>query len=152
MPDTAGAFYPPAAFYFKVVFAGSQRDTSFQEVSGLSSSMETESFLEGGENRFTHQLPKGTKHPNLVLKRGLADAGSPLVSWCREVLENGLSSGITTQTVLLHLLDEKGSPLASWSFERAFPVKWQAEPFNSTKNSVAIESIELSYTYSTRVR
>ena len=29
-------------------------------------------MVEGGENRFVHQLPKAVKHPNLALKRGLA--------------------------------------------------------------------------------
>ena len=30
----------------------------------------TEELVEGGENRFAHQLPTGLRHGNLVLKRG----------------------------------------------------------------------------------
>ena len=33
-------------------------------------------MVEGGENRFVHRLPKPVKHPNLVLKRGLATTSS----------------------------------------------------------------------------
>jgi len=143
--------YPPPAFHFRVHFEGSTQDTSFQEVSGIVARLETESFEEGGENRFTHQLPKGTAHDNLVLKRGVATAMSPLVRWCREVLEGGLVAPITTRTVVVSLLDEHRVPLRTWSFARAFPVKWEVDAFNSTKNEVAIETIDLSYAYSNRV-
>ena len=44
-----------------------------------------------------------------------------------------------------HLLNEKNDPLRSWSFEHAFPVKWDVEPFQSNKNEVALEKIELTY-------
>ncbi len=142
--------YPPPAFHFRVVFAGSQQDTSFQEVSGIGARMEMEPYQEGGENRFTHQLPKGAVHDNLVLKRGIADADSPLVSWCKEVLEGGLAAPITTRTVVVNLLNESHEPLRSWSVERAYPVKWEVQPFHSTKNEVAIETIELSYAYANR--
>jgi len=45
--------YLPTAFYFKLSFTGSgDRDTSFQEVSGINQGLDTESYAEGGENRF----------------------------------------------------------------------------------------------------
>jgi len=143
--------YPLPAFHFKVVFAGSLQDTSFQEVSGIGSKMETEPYQEGGENRFAHQLPKGATHGNLVLKRGVAGISSPLVRWCRDVLEGGLASSVATKTLLVSLLNESRLPVRGWSFARAFPVKWEVEAFNSTKNQVAIETIELSYSVSNRV-
>ena len=143
--------YPPPAFHFKVVFEGTDEDASFQEVSGVGSQLETEPYQEGGENRFKHQLPKGVTHNNLVLKRGIADTRSPLVAWCRDVLEGGLASSISTKTLHVNLLDENHSPVRSWAFARAFPVKWEVGGFNSTKNEVAIETIELSYSYSNRV-
>ena len=46
-----------------------QEEQRFQDVSGLSFEIETETFVEGGENRFEYKLPKRIKYPNLVLKR-----------------------------------------------------------------------------------
>lgn len=143
--------YPLPAFYFKVVFAATQgnSDTSFQEVSGISSEMETEPIVEGG-NQYTRQLPKSLKHPNLVLKRGIADMASPLIVWCRAVLETNFMAPIVPTLISVYLLNEEGNPLRGWEFTDAYPVKWNVEAFNSTKNEVAIETIEFSYMSSSR--
>lgn len=145
--------YPPAAFYFKVAFAatGGMSDASFQEVSGISSELETETVEEGGENRFKYQLPKAVKHPNLVLKRGIAELDSPLVVWCKSVLEGGLLLPVEPMLVSVYLMNEEAVPIRGWSFSNAFPVKWEVEAFNSTRNEVAIEKIELGYNYSVRL-
>lgn len=142
--------YPLPAFHFKVTFSdlGGGGDTSFQEVTGISSEMETEVYVEGGENRFVYQLPKAIKHPNLILKRGLTQRDSPLVEWCRSTLEMDFTEPITPMSIRVVLLNEKGEPARAWFFANAYPVKWEVESFNSTKNEVAIEKIELSYTHS----
>ncbi len=145
--------YPPAAFYFKVAFAATAGifDTSFQDVSGIGSEIETEPYVEGGENRYVHQLPKSVKHPKLVLKRGIAKTTSPLVLWCRSVFEGDFAIPIVPMPVMVYLMNENKIPIRAWSFANAYPVNWEVENFNSTKNEVAIEKIELSYNYSNRV-
>ncbi|MEO1049696.1 MAG: phage tail protein [Bacteroidota bacterium] len=147
--------YPPSAFYFKVVFsvtgAGGMVDTSFKEVSGITSKMETDGYHEGGENRFEHALPKVVKTENLILKRGIAPLSSPLVVWCKSIIESSFMVPITPQPMMVYLMDENKIPLRAWSFSNAFPVSWEVESFDSMKNEVAIEKIELSYTYSNRL-
>ena len=145
--------YPPSAFHFKVAFAATLglTDTSFQEVSGISAEVDTETVVEGGENRYVHTLPKGVKHPNLELKRGIAPLLSPLVIWCRSVFEMDFITPVVAQPIVVLLMDESKMPIRVWSFANAFPVKWEVENFNSTKNEVAIEKIVLSYTYSNRL-
>jgi len=147
------ADYQPSAFYFKVVFAATagMADTSFQEVSGIGSEIETEPYSEGGENRYVHQLPKSVKHPKLVLKRGIAKMTSPLVVWCRTVFEGDFIVPIVPMPLMVYLMNENKIPIRAWSFANAFPVNWEVENFNSTKNEVAIEKIELNYNYSNRV-
>jgi phage tail-like protein len=149
--DLAG--YQPSAFYFKVVFGATltSTDTSFQDVTGISSEIETEQLVEGGENRFVHKLPKGVRHPNLELKRGIADMDSPLVVWCMSVFEMDFIEPIVPQPVAVYLMNEDQEPIRAWMFENAYPVKWDVESFNSTKNEVAIEKIVLSYSYSNRL-
>ncbi len=145
------AVYPLPAFHFKVVFPDSPgEDTSFQEVTGITSEIDTESVVEGGENSFVHTLPKGVKHPNLVLKRGIASTESPLVAWCISVLDGDLSSPIEPRQINVWLMDENSEAIRNWAFANAYPVKWDVGGFNSTKNEVAIETVELSYTYSKR--
>ncbi len=152
-PSSQLGEYPLPAFYFKVVFAATSdnADTSFQEVSGIGSEMETEDLAEGGENRFVHRLPKSIKHPKLVLKRGVASKDSPLIAWCEEVLEGSFIEQVKPMTLEVSLMDEEGEPTRVWSFANAFPVNWEVEGFNSTKNEIAIEKIELSYNYFDRV-
>jgi phage tail-like protein len=143
---------PPAAFYFAVTFGTQPKDTdsSFREVSGIAPEMETESVVEGGENRYVLALPKAVKHPRLVLKRGIAHDRSRLLTWCRNALEGGLNGPIVPKQVNLFLLDGLGRPLRTWSFANAWPVKLEVEAFNATKNEVAVEKIELSYAFSKR--
>ncbi|MBL1260676.1 MAG: phage tail protein [Thiotrichaceae bacterium] len=153
-PESSSADeYPLPAFYFKVSFAATSdsEDTSFQEVSGIGSEMETEDLAEGGENRFSHRLPKSIKHPKLVLKRGIATMDSALVMWCKDVLEGAFINPIEPMEVEVSLMNEEGEPTRVWSFINAFPVNWDVEGFNSTKNEIAIEKIELSYSYFDRV-
>ncbi len=148
--------YLTPAFYFTVEFLGSKssspKDSSFLEVSGLSPEIETESVVEGGENRFTYQLPKQVKYPKLVLKRGILDMNSPLVRWCRKTFEGGYIENIEPADLSIRLLDQKGDPARAWDIVSAFPTKWDVEAFNSTKNDVAIEKIELSYNLLVRTK
>jgi phage tail-like protein len=123
--------HSPAAFRFTVQVAGSPEhdDAAFQEVSGIPPELEAEILREGGENRFVHALPKAAAHPRLVLKRGIAEPRSPLVLWCKAVLEASLSQPIETRDLTLRLLDETGAPLRAWSFRDAYPVRWTVDSF-----------------------
>lgn len=145
--------YPPVGFSFMVQFAGISgiTDTSFQEVSGISAEVETEPVPEGGANEYVHLLPKAIKHTNLVLKRGIATLDSPLMLWCNQVLGSDLMLPIEPKQLNVYLLGAERVPIRGWSFSRAYPVKWSFDAFNSTKNDVAIETIELKYNNSTRL-
>lgn len=141
------AIYQVPGFHFRVSFYDNPAvDTSFQEVSGLAAKMDVESVAEGGENRFSHRLPKPVSHSNLILKRGIAVSWSPLVRWCKEVLEGGFEKPIKPKSLDVHLLDFNSEPMRIWSVQNAIPISWEVEAFNATKNEVAIEKIELSYT------
>ncbi len=145
--------YPVPAFSFLVTLTVSlgMGDTSFREVSGIGAEMKTEEFREGGENRYVHHLPTAVNHPTLTLKRGIGKISSPLVVWCKQTLELGFLTPIVPMPVVVSLLNENGNPVRSWAFANAFPVNWDVESFDSTKNEVAIEKIELRYTYLSRL-
>jgi len=140
-------YYPPVAFAFRVKFAGNNADVdaSFQEVSGLESERDVSDIKEGGENRFQHRLPGLMKTRNLVLKRGLMVANSPLFDWCKETFEADFSKRIQPKDLTVSLLDQNQKAVMSWSVARSWPVKWTVESFNAQKNELAIESIEFAY-------
>ena len=143
-------YYQPTAFYFAVNFDKDfSNDTSFMEVRGIGTEMETVSYSELNENRFVYKLPTKAKNGNLVLKRGIAVIKSPLVVWCKKVLED-YEIPITTRTIQVRLLDYDVQPVRQWNFYNAYPVKWSVGDFESKKNEIAIETIEFAYTYSQR--
>ncbi|MCB0375029.1 MAG: phage tail protein [Sinomicrobium sp.] len=145
------SIYPPVSFYFLVKFQGSEgiSDYKFQEVDGISTEISTEEIKEGGENRFAYQVPVRPKYNNIELKRGLIPSGSALAKWCKNTLTGGFSDKIAPQTLLVSLLDEDGNAIISWQINDAWPVSWSVSKFNAQENSIAIESIKLTYTYFT---
>jgi phage tail-like protein len=145
------AYYPPWGFYYKVDFniTGKSRppddDGRFQTVSGLSVEYDAESFKEGGENRFEHKLPVRTKYSDLVLKRGML-TNSEVIKWFFAAFRD---REFKPADVSVILMNEKGDPLRTWNIAHAIPKKWSASDFNSSENSIVIETMELTYRYFT---
>lgn len=140
--------YPPVSFYFRVSFNGVGNktiDTQFQSVSGLRVEVKTESYKEGGENRFEHQLPLGTEYAPLVLKRGLIK-DSALIKWCTETFE---TLEVKPTTLDIMLLNPRSEPLMSWNVVHAWPVKWEVSDLEAQESGIAIETLELKYRYFT---
>ncbi len=139
-------FYPPVSFHFAVSFNGIAShiiDSQFQSVSGLSVEMETETYAEGGENRFTHILPVRAKYSNLTLARGLFK-DSAIIEWCVDTFESGIVKPISLD---IFLLDEQSAPLFSWNVSHAWPKKWSVSDLHAENNAIAIETHELHYRY-----
>jgi len=140
------AHYPLTSFYFTVAIHGvDSEDSAFQDVSGFSAEREIEEVAEGGENGFVHRLPKRVRHQNLVLKRGLVDHATALFRWCARALESDLHEAMTTQDIVVSLLDPDARPIVRWSFVRAWPVKMEVAAFNARESEVAIETLEFSF-------
>lgn len=140
------AIYPPVGFHFLVTFELSPQvadDTRFQEVSGLDVEMEMENFTEGGQNRFTWQLPKRARYSDLTLKRGMF-MNSPVIKWCKEAFEN---FSFAPANLHISLLNEQHAPVLTWYIVSAIPKKWSVSAFNAQENSIVVESITLTYQY-----
>jgi phage tail-like protein len=136
-------------FYFSVSFSGqsSTNDAAFSEVTGLSKSLNVEEVVSGGENRFKYRLPTQVSFENLTLKRGIVLVNSPLINWCEETLDNGLAMAIKPRDVIVKLLNGDGEPCQTWTFVKAYPLKWSVSEFSSEKNALLIETIELAFQY-----
>jgi phage tail-like protein len=138
---------PPVGFHFLVVFELPQfpTDIRFQEVSGLSVSAEFEALSEGGENRFTHQLPVKLSYGDITLKRG-TPLGSGVSWWARKALEDFEFSPVN---VLISLLNDQHIPLYNWYVVNAIPKRLEVTGLNAMQSEIAIETLVLTYHYFT---
>jgi phage tail-like protein len=137
---------PPLGFRFSVFFfmggvIPNPLDIRFSKVSGLSSTIDTQSLNEGGQNLYSHQLPTRVQYENLVLERGMA-VGSLLVAEFNATMS---LFKFNPSNVLVTLLDESGLPISGWLFMTAYPVTWTISDFAADQNEVVIETMELSY-------
>jgi len=138
--------YPHPGFHFLVVFELPQQsanDVRFQEVSGLTVSTEFESWSEGGENRFSHQLPKSLQFGELVLKRGKFP-GSGVLQWARQAMEG---FQFTPTNLMISLLNEEHLPLYNWYVVNAIPKRLEISGINSMNNEILVETLALNYQY-----
>lgn len=157
--NAATGYYPPPAFAFTVAVAGtgttlqmsSPTDAGFQEASGIEAKIDLEEVVEGGENRFVHQLPGVTRSPNLVLRRGYVTAPSFLSEWAAQTIGATLNTPVLTQTLVVMLIGPARVPVVAWNFDRAWPVRWVTGPFDAMKNEVLTEVMEFSYASVTRI-
>lgn len=138
---------PPLGFRFAVFFfAGgvipNPLDIRFQKVSGLQAKVETDSINEGGQNLYSHRLPKRIGYDNLVLERGFV-IGSLL-----NVEFNAAMSLFTfvPSNVMVTLLNEDAVPISAWMFFKAYPVRWATADLDAGDEKVLVDTLELAYT------
>ena len=145
------------AFRFNVSFSDlkigdktmKQKDIGFSEVSGIGAELQIEEVVEGGENQFVHRLPKPAKYKNLVLKRAKETNVQPIIQWAEEAIYN---MKFSTCTVTVSIMKDDKHPLASWKFENAYPIKLEIGSLDAKKGEIVIETLELVYRYSQRVK
>lgn len=139
-------YVPPVGFHFKVEILGlspNDSDIRFSDVSGLTTELATEEVAEGGENRFLQKYPVQTKYTDLVLKRGLLK-NSEVTDWIEECIQQLI---ITPKNIDIMLLDEEHTPLMTWHFVNAYPIKWTVSDFSARNNAIVVETLQLYYQY-----
>lgn len=156
MAKVFSGYIPPVGFYYAVEILGKGNspfppaDASFQEVSGISVTTETEQIKEGGQNRYIHRVPGRTTYSDLVLKRGLIVRSSSLADWCTKIFKDNLTKQIEPKTIKVSLLDANASsrkPLMSWVFTNAYPIKWEIGALDAMKSEIVVETITFAYSY-----
>lgn len=141
-------FYQTVNFHFRVEFDAEAEslDIRFQSVTGLDSTLDTETIREGGENHFEHVVPVRRKYGPLVLKRGLLTPGeSGITKWFKKVFDDQEVKPIPT--VHIQLLNEEHEPLIQWVVNNVWPRSWKIGELNAERGEVLIETLELNYNY-----
>ena len=94
-------------------------------------------------------MPKRTKYPNLVLKRGLL-TNTALLDWFKSAVNTYYTVPVydfKPADITITLLDESDQPVAIWNVVQAYPLKWSVSDLKASENAVVIETIELAYQY-----
>src|SRR5687768_6808171 len=141
------SFYQAVNFHFNVDFVfepGNEIDIRFQSVTGLDSTIDTETIKEGGENRFEHVLPVRRKYGPLTLKRGvMKPKDSKLTDWLKQTFDGEKLKPIDKVTI--RLLGEDHQSLMHWTINNVWPRSWKMAELNAEKGEVLIETLELNY-------
>lgn len=120
---------------------------SFMEVSGLELRVEIQTYEEGGENGFVHQLPGRMTWPNVVLKRGVVDTDA-LFDWVRKSSGEGFATNgnkLTRCTGAVVLTGSGNARLRSYEMQGAFPVRWTGPRLNVNEQSPLVEELEVAH-------
>ena len=138
---------PFLAFCFRVTITDKVSDPKvgfFKSVGGLSYETEVVEYREGGENNSTRKLVGATKWKNITLKRGFAS--TELVAWREEWLKpTGPGGGQRKSGKIEQLSADGKTVVASWTFQRGWPVKWELSEFDASKSEVSIETLEIAH-------
>ena len=141
---------PLPVFCFHVDFklpSGKIGKAFFKSVSGLKYETEVVPVREGGQNQTTYQLVGATKWSNIVLKQGYT-GNSVLLQWREEWLK-GFSKGGPAFTRIdsgtITQLNTALKPMATWTFFRGWPAKWEISEFDASKSELAIETLEIAH-------
>lgn len=133
---------PHIIAFFKVEIDGLESG-SFRACRGLKTESEIFEYQEGGNNETVYKLVGPTKHPNLVLTQGfISDPG--FFKWRDEIHTFGAGKGIKRRNGAVVALAADGKEIGRWSFEKAWPVRWEMSDWDSTSSQAATETIELA--------
>ena len=130
---------PYLSFNFLVEIDGITR-ASFQQVSGIESTIDIVEYREGGQNTTPRKLPGQTKYGNVTLRWGITD-DMELYDWHKDAVQGTVErkNGSIVQ------LGRDGAEVARWNFVQAWPAKYTGPEFNAEGTDVAIETMELAH-------
>ena len=144
--------YPSYNFTLNIIpFNFEKYDCSFQEISGLNATVQTETIIEGGTNDSEIKLPTGTSWDPIVCKRGVM-GGTMLLNW--------VNSAVGSFTFLpmpgtINLKDNNGKILISWMFMLMYPISLKTSSLTALpsggENSILFETFELHHYGFTRI-
>lgn len=144
---------PPVDFYFLVNFQnmnGVKFRASFSEVDGMGWNFSTESKTTDSNGKL--QMPTGISYSRLTLKRPLEPLTEDFSKWINNCTMIMLLSGGTGSVeknkacdVIIKLLDKSGQPLAAWSCNHAYPVKYTVGSLDAGRSGLIMETVELVY-------
>lgn len=127
--------------HFMVVIDGVNYAT-FSECVLPDLQLETEDIKEGGQNEYVHKLPVRVTVGSVKLKHGMTQA-SELLTWYLQIMRGDVENATRQMSIVLR--DAAGTPIATWGFRDAFPVKWTGPALKAGESAIAIEELEFAH-------
>jgi phage tail-like protein len=116
----------------------------FTQCSGFAARRDVLEIREGGLNTYTHKLPGRISYGSITLQRGVMFSNA-LWDW----FEEGSTAGKVKRMNLsiLHYSAYMVIPARYYNIHDAYPVAWNASDLDVSSSTVAVESLELAFTY-----
>ncbi len=139
---------PLVAAYFSVEFDGKVVG-AFRECTGLGSQSQVVEYRATDKNGKPVLIrePGTMKYNDIVLKRGITN-DMDMWSWRRQVEEGDLGGARRSGTITLH--NQKGEPIARWTFRNAWPSNLNGPTYDAKSNEVAVEELTITHEGYTR--
>lgn len=142
------AMADPTAFeavtaYFKVKIDdidGTYDLGTFISCEGLSLTIHTDDYVEGGTNTHTWKLPTRMTYDNVTLKRPLGPEAVKLGRWF-----TSLGRGVKRTTASITALTPAGDKIVEWALTGVIPVRWQGPSFSADSPALATETLEIAH-------
>ena len=112
----------------------------FSECSGLASTLEVESYKEGGNNQTTLNFPSRNTFQPLQLKRGVG-LSEDLWLWHYDFT---LGKGKRRDGLII-LQNDLHMPIKVWQFHRGLPTKYSGPTLDAGQSQIAIEQLEITH-------
>lgn len=126
-------------------------DSEFAECDGLEMSMEPKTVREGGNNNQVIHLVGAVSYGNLTLKRGMT-RNQDLWKWFQAAVAHP-GAGAPRRGVLagaeVIMRDGRGRGKVRYRLYDCLPIKLKAAPLNAKDGIVAVEEMQLAYSYFT---
>ncbi len=138
---TNGLSSPLRGFRFTANFEG-LGTTSFKTVSGFSTSVDSNTYREGGFGYLTsRKLPGLVSYDDITLEKGLYS--NPLLyNFFNDFLEG---NNFTPVNAVITVYDNAGNPTASWSVINAWPTSYRSGDLSAEDSSILIETLTLAH-------
>ncbi len=134
------ANWPLPSFHFEVKIG--DEEWYFQDVSGLSSSVEILKYRHGkSKNFWVSKMPGMVSFEAASLKKGVFSGDTKIFEWYKK----SYTSKGERKTVIISLLNERHKPEIIWTLSNAFPTNISLPSLSAENSAVAIEEMKLEY-------
>ena len=110
------------------------------KITDLGFEYEVKEFREGGVNAYTQKVLGPCKYTNLKLSRPVDTTSELLMLWLQSNMVK-----VVPQTMSITAMTAGGDEITTWNLAGVVPVKWTGPSLDIMSNSVATETLELSY-------
>lgn len=129
-------------FRFNVIIDDIDELFTFTEFNLPTLTVEFDTWKEGGQNTYSHKIPKRVDMGTVKLKHGITSELG-LLGWYMDVLNGDFTKA--KRQVAVELIAPMGYAAIIWNFRDAYPIKWTGPMMKSDATGIMIDELELVY-------